>query len=88
MEPLAAFRDQLLVVSGLASKEAFPKAGDPTGEHIGATTTFLTGVRPRQIGGKSGRIIRQPFKWWPFDPLPFTSNWRHSWPGAVIDLSL
>jgi hypothetical protein len=50
MEPLAPFRDQLLVVSGLASKEGFPKPGDPSGEHMRASTTFLTGVRP-QIQG-------------------------------------
>lgn len=53
MEPLAPFRDQLLVVSGLASKEGLPKADDPTNEHQRASTTFLTGVRPRQIGGEA-----------------------------------
>jgi hypothetical protein len=53
MEPLTPFRDRILVASGLASKEAFPKAGDPSGDHARATTTFLTGVRPRQIGGEA-----------------------------------
>jgi uncharacterized protein DUF1552 len=53
MEPLKEFRDQILVISGLASKEAFPKADDPTGEHMRASTTFLSGVRPRQLGGQA-----------------------------------
>jgi Protein of unknown function (DUF1552) len=53
MEPLAPFRDRLLVLSGLAHKEAMPAAGDPTGEHMRATTTFLTGVRPTQTGGEA-----------------------------------
>ena len=51
MEPLAPFRDRLLVLSGLAHKEAMLAAGDPTGEHMRATATYLTGVRPRQIAG-------------------------------------
>lgn len=50
LEPLAPFRDRLLVLSGLAQKQAMPSAGDPTGEHMRATTTYLTGVRPKQIG--------------------------------------
>lgn len=53
MEPLAPFRDRLLVLSGLAQKEAMPAEHDPTGEHMRATTTFLTGVRPRQLGGEA-----------------------------------
>jgi hypothetical protein len=53
MEPLAPFRDRVLVLSGLAHKEAMPAAGDPTGEHMRATTSFLTGVRPKQIGGEA-----------------------------------
>jgi hypothetical protein len=51
LEPLTPFRNRLLVLSGLAHKEAMPAAGDPTGEHMRASTTFLTGVRPRQISG-------------------------------------
>lgn len=53
MEPLGAYRDRMLVLSGLAQKEAMPTAGDPAGEHMRATTTFLSGVRPRQIGGEA-----------------------------------
>ena len=53
MEPLAPFRDRCLVLSGLAHKEAMPASGDPTGEHMRASTTFLTGVRPRQLGGEA-----------------------------------
>ncbi|HVY80492.1 MAG TPA: DUF1552 domain-containing protein, partial [Steroidobacteraceae bacterium] len=50
LEPMAPFRDRMLVLTGLAQKEAMPAANDPTGEHMRATTTFLTGVRPKQIG--------------------------------------
>jgi hypothetical protein len=51
LEPLAPFRDRLLVLSGLAQKEAMPQPGDPTSEHMRASATFLTGVRPKQIKG-------------------------------------
>lgn len=53
LEPMAPYRERMLVLSGLAHKEAMPAAGDPTGEHMRATTTFLTGVRPKQIGGEA-----------------------------------
>lgn len=53
MEPLTPFYDRALVLSGLAHKEGMPAPGDPTGEHMRATTTFLTGVRPKQIGGEA-----------------------------------
>jgi hypothetical protein len=44
LQPLSAFRDQLLVLSGLNG----PRGG---GAHAGASTLFLTGV-----GGKAGEI--------------------------------
>lgn len=53
LEPMAPYRERMLVLSGLAHKEAMPAAGDPTGEHMRATTTFLTGVRPKQSGGEA-----------------------------------
>lgn len=46
LSPLAPFRDQLLVVSGLSHREA--EAGDDgSGDHARGTTTWLTGVKPR-----------------------------------------
>jgi hypothetical protein len=53
LAPLTAFRDRLVVVSGLAQKEALPQPGDPTSEHMRASGTFLTGVRPKQIKGEA-----------------------------------
>jgi hypothetical protein len=53
METLAPFRERMVVISGLAQKQAMPTAGDPAGEHMRASTTFLTGVRPRQLGGEA-----------------------------------
>src|SRR6266404_2933280 len=44
---LAPYRDRLLVLSGLAHKEAYTKEGDGGGEHSRAAATFLTGIRPK-----------------------------------------
>jgi len=52
IEQLKPYRDQLLVLSGLAQKEAFPREGDGGGEHSRTTATFLTGVRPKRTDGK------------------------------------
>jgi len=52
LEPLAPFRDHLLVLSGLAHKEGAPSAEDPSGPHTHAFATFLTGVRPKPTSGK------------------------------------
>lgn len=51
LEPLAPFRDRLLVLSGLnhASGRALP--GENTGDHARAGATFLTGVHPRKTEG-------------------------------------
>jgi uncharacterized protein DUF1552 len=51
LEPLAPFRDRLMVVSGLANKPAFPETGEGTGDHVRAAATFLTGVHPRKTEG-------------------------------------
>jgi hypothetical protein len=50
LEPLRPFRDQLLVLSGLSSKEAFPR-NEGEGDHSRAQATFLTGVRPKKTEG-------------------------------------
>jgi hypothetical protein len=44
LEPLSAFRDQLLVLTGLSSKEAESLPGQPGGEHPRASGAFMTGV--------------------------------------------
>jgi hypothetical protein len=51
LQPLAPFRDQLLVVSGLRSQPAFPLPGEGTGDHARAAATFLTGVHPKKTEG-------------------------------------
>ena len=48
LEPLAAFRDQLLVVTGLDNKAAVPPKGERrAGPHASAGGAFLTGVYPQ-----------------------------------------
>jgi len=56
LAPLAPFRDQLLVVSGLAHKEAMSTSEDPSGPHAHACSSYLTGVRLKQTGGKDVRL--------------------------------
>ena len=51
LEPLAPFKDKLLVVSGLADAPAFPLPGEGTGDHVRAAATFLTGVHPKKTDG-------------------------------------
>jgi hypothetical protein len=48
LEPVAPFRDQLLLVSGLANHAAVPPKGErPAGPHASASGAFLTGVYPK-----------------------------------------
>ena len=51
LEPLAPFKAQLVVVSGLADAPAFPLPGEGTGDHVRAAATFLTGVHPKKTEG-------------------------------------
>ncbi|MBI3894441.1 MAG: DUF1552 domain-containing protein [Acidobacteria bacterium] len=44
LEPLAAFQDQLLVLSGLSSVQAIGLAGESEGPHPRACVTYMTGV--------------------------------------------
>lgn len=50
LEPLAPFRDDLQLITGLAHRNGM--AGpDGAGDHARAAATFLTGVRPRKTAG-------------------------------------
>lgn len=55
MEPLAPFRDRLLVFSGLDQKEGIGREGEFGGEHPRATACYLTCTHPQQTGGTDFR---------------------------------
>ncbi len=51
LEPLAPFRDRMLVLSGLSHNEAYPQPGEgEVAPHERAGATFLTGVHPKMEG--------------------------------------
>ena len=52
---LAPYRDQLLVLTGLAQMEAVPKPPEGPQDHSRASGTFLTGVRVKPTPGKDIR---------------------------------
>ena len=47
LAPLAPFRDQMLVLSGLNTKAADPVGNEPGGNHARPCATFLTGIHPQ-----------------------------------------
>jgi uncharacterized protein DUF1552 len=51
LEPLAPFRDRLLVLSGLSNKEADAIAGEGGGDHSRGQAAFLTGVHAKKTQG-------------------------------------
>jgi len=50
MQPLAAYREKMLVLSGLAHKNG-QALGDGPGDHARAAASFLTGVHPKKTEG-------------------------------------
>ena len=54
LSPLAPYRDQTVVVSGVAQGQA-EALGDGNGEHTRATATWLNGVHPRETEGADVR---------------------------------
>lgn len=50
LEPLAAMRQHITVITGLNHENATP-GPDGGGDHSRATAVYLTGVRPRKTGG-------------------------------------
>jgi hypothetical protein len=44
LTPLEPFREHLTVVTGLASRTAYPRPGEGGGDHARSASTFLTGV--------------------------------------------
>jgi hypothetical protein len=55
LSPLAPFRDNLLVLSGLVANGARALAGEGAGEHARASATFLSGVHPKKTEGSDLR---------------------------------
>ncbi len=51
LEPLAPFRENILVLSGLDHKTALALAGEGAGDHARASATFLSGVHPKKTEG-------------------------------------
>ena len=51
MESFEPFRDQLIVVSGLANKHGDALPGEGAGDHARAAGAFLTGVHPKKTAG-------------------------------------
>jgi Protein of unknown function (DUF1552) len=51
LEPLARFREQVLILSGLNDKPAVPLPNEGAGDHARAASTFLTGVHVKKTEG-------------------------------------
>jgi hypothetical protein len=51
LDPLAPFKDHLLLLSGLSHPEGRPQPGEGGGDHSRAATSFLTGVHAKQSEG-------------------------------------
>ena len=51
LQPLAPFRDQLVVLSGMSHKEADGRAGEGTGDHSRSQAAFLTGAHAKKTEG-------------------------------------
>ena len=61
LSPLEPYREQTVVVSGLAQGQA-EALGDGNGEHTRATATWLNGVHPRETEGadvRAGKTVDQ-----------------------------
>ena len=48
LQPLAPFRDRMLMISGLCSEEGIARPGEGAGDHARAAGAFLTGVHPKK----------------------------------------
>lgn len=55
LQPLASFKDDLLVLTGLTADKARPN-GDGPGDHARAAAAFLTGCQPRKTGGADIKV--------------------------------
>lgn len=51
LQPLAAYRDQMVVVTGLSNKMGDALPGEGAGDHARAAGAYLTGVHPKKTEG-------------------------------------
>jgi len=51
LQPLAAFRERMLLMSGLANTQGDPLPGEGAGDHARAAGAYLTGVHPKKTEG-------------------------------------
>src|SRR3954464_14807170 len=51
LQPLAPFKDRMLVMSGLAHNSGRALAGENTGDHARAGASYLSGVHPKKTEG-------------------------------------
>ena len=51
LEPLAAFKDRMLVIGGLANNEAHKLEFEIAGDHPRACSAYLTGTHPKMTSG-------------------------------------
>ena len=51
LAPLAPYRDDLLVLTGLVHQTAYPLPGEGAGDHARAAACYLTGVHPKKTEG-------------------------------------
>jgi hypothetical protein len=62
LEPLKPFRDNLVVLGGLANREADSKGNEGVGDHSRAGTSFLSGAHAKKTDGpdmRAGRTLDQ-----------------------------
>ncbi len=55
LEPLAPFRDQMLVLSGLAANSGRALEGEGSGDHARASVAYMSGVHPKKTEGSDLR---------------------------------
>ena len=55
LQSVAAFRDRMIVLSGLNQVQANPLPGEGVGDHARAGAVFLTGVHPKKTAGSDIR---------------------------------
>ena len=55
LQPLARFKERMLMISGLCSEEGIARPGEGAGDHARAAGAFLTGVHPKKTEGHNLR---------------------------------